>query len=477
MPVVIFIQKMPKTETTTSAKLKEMVRSFPELRTDGQVLTCSLCNHEINYSRFFLVERHLDTVKHVKLRRSFLEDQHQQQMQQQPQQQQIVKMDSDSSFAMDLVDMCISSNIPLDKLKEPSMTVFLQKYLGKDCAIPSFTLIQDHCIPRMFDEFMTTIREAVQDKFLWVSISGTVDSKTRYEVNVVIGVMEKDGKMFLLKSTKTTQGLLLTDTFIVALYHSALDSLGADFDKDRVLLVLTDTTDPAMISAGTMLCKANRKLIHVTCVFAAFNEVIDQILNEFEAVEQLISRFELEPFDIPELRERLSFDKRSEIFMLKAAIYVGHNYRDLAQQLQYEEGMGLGPYSLPFEFLVEAMESLESNDATTLAMSKAIDIFDKVQQGFKFLGCGKSTSISIANSWNEAFNKNGGLQMLLRIGKNTTLGIYSAEEIEAFKWVRLATVVADKTFPAFKDFYKDNQTSDLTGTNLYKTFLMSCSLY
>lgn len=59
---------MPKVKTTKAAKLGAIVKEYPDLRTEGDVLFCTICSKEISAERTFLVRQHLESAKHLKLK-------------------------------------------------------------------------------------------------------------------------------------------------------------------------------------------------------------------------------------------------------------------------------------------------------------------------------------------------------------------------------------------------------------------------
>lgn len=70
---------------------------------------------------------------------------------------------------------------------------------------------------------------------------------------------------------------------IARLFSDSLDYLGPGFDKDKVLLFLTDAA-PYMVAAANVLCQIYDKLVHITCVVHGLHRMCEQIRIEYSNV-------------------------------------------------------------------------------------------------------------------------------------------------------------------------------------------------
>lgn len=170
----------------TSATLHKYVKISPELKTDGKVLRCDLCDVVVNHTRKSNVTQHLETARHTGLvargKRSL----------QQPFISEVAPKDQ---FAADLARTFLECDIPLHKMRLPPLVSFLQKYTKK--SIPSETTIRG-CIPALFSDFQEKLKDKFKNCKVWVSIDETVDSSKRCIVNLVAGILAPDSSSNVL---------------------------------------------------------------------------------------------------------------------------------------------------------------------------------------------------------------------------------------------------------------------------------------
>lgn len=96
---------MGKNKKSLRAVLDEFTNTFPDLKTNGKVLMCSLCSKEVNHSRLTLVKQHLQTAKHVELVARAREKKDRQQFLFEDNEKQ-------STFAAELANVFVACDIP-----------------------------------------------------------------------------------------------------------------------------------------------------------------------------------------------------------------------------------------------------------------------------------------------------------------------------------------------------------------------------
>lgn len=111
---------MPKVKNE-SAKLRQFVEEFSSnvFKTDGKVLYCIICDQPVPVTKRFQVLQHLNTNKHQKhnnlvekSKQTFIKN-------------TFENLNKQQSFAFDLCQAMLESDIPLWKLNHPSFKSFL----------------------------------------------------------------------------------------------------------------------------------------------------------------------------------------------------------------------------------------------------------------------------------------------------------------------------------------------------------------
>lgn len=469
--------------------LRDYAKAYPDLRTDGKVLMCSLCTCSISHGTLFQVKQHLQTTKHQELKARVGD--------RALRQTQLFENQPSKGYDVDLTNMFLCADIPLSKLRLPCVQKFLKKYT--DHHVPSETHVRDTCVPTIFEDLLVEIREHVKNKFLWISIDETVDSSKRCVVNVVIGVMEEGGKRFLIKTEMYTT---VDHKVIARLFSDSLDYLGPGFDKDKVLLFLTDAA-PYMVAAANVLCQIYDKLVHVTCVVHGLHRVCEQIRIEYSNVNSLISNVKKVFVKAPNrIRIFRSLEPGLQLppepittrwgTWLSAALYYAKNLdkiKGVVNQFDDKESIAIKesksnladkgvPVALKdicdnFTFLAQTMNDLQSSSMPLLS---AMEIVLKAKQIFQSLSGTKLGRIS--KKWEDVFHKNKGLQKMILINlaivADELFENYTQEEMDAFKWAILNSADVERTFSMYKHFYRDNRTK-FSEENLIKMFLIYCN--
>ena len=117
---------MPKEIKTLLNRLCCYVDEFGSdiFKIDSSILFCKICETKVNSDKKYNVSQHLKTDKHLKGINRCKE-----QTQRKQQQLMTVNISKKSSFNKDLCEALISANIPLNKLSNPHLIFFFNKFI------------------------------------------------------------------------------------------------------------------------------------------------------------------------------------------------------------------------------------------------------------------------------------------------------------------------------------------------------------
>lgn len=189
---------MPK-ESATSFYTR-VVADYPGVfRTDNSVLYFNYCNVQVTASKIFQVKQHISTGKHQaaeKLKKTGQPTQPTQTFMTEFQQPKI------NQFSFDLCQSFVVANIPLKKVSHPSIIRFMETHTKN--TMPSESSLRQKYVPMLYDQCLEKLREKAKNRYIWVSLDETTDSKQQMVANFVFGIMESDenhperGKCYLL---------------------------------------------------------------------------------------------------------------------------------------------------------------------------------------------------------------------------------------------------------------------------------------
>ena len=128
------------------------------------------------------------------------------------------------SFATDLAEAFVSCDIPLKKLRMTKLRNFFEKYTNN--IVASESTLCEKCVPELFKETMESIRAALLNKFVWISMDETVDFRKSCVINV-----EENGRRFLIKTEIASE---VNHRNIARIFTDLLDEFLADLPKDKV---------------------------------------------------------------------------------------------------------------------------------------------------------------------------------------------------------------------------------------------------
>ena len=419
---------------------------------------------------------------------------------------QIAKMQTpQQEFNKDLCKAFVAADIPLDKLANPSLKRFVEKYSKQ--VVPHPSTLRKNYIKQLYDETMQSIREDIGSNEFWVGADETTDSAGRYIVNVIIRALRSDrtskSHLFASREISSANHETIANTVDDSLRNLLPDSSY----KQRMLLLLTDSA-PYMKKAGRALKIFYPKMIHVTCLAHALHLVAEEVRNHSQTVDKLISNvkkiFTKSPKRITMYRQMcpdLAMPPKPIITRwgtwLKAVDFYRQNYADVkkvvaslnpkeskciakAQEL-FENGSlctNLAYLSANFTFLADLIMKIE-DEALSLDESTTIvdDALNKLKQVQGSLGP------KVLQKFNSTIEKNTGyeeLRSVLRAIKfNETdqeLGTINLNPTQLckFTYAQIVTCDVERSFSRLKGLFRDNRHSFLS-VNLEMFIIVNCN--
>ena len=177
---------MPKDNNSSAYLKKQWVSGNSDYSTDGVVVYCQVCSKEVKCEKKFQLEQHSRTAAHIAAK--------ERQKNSAPQQlllTQVRPKSSVNSFSADLCKALVCSNIPWNKLNNPALRSFLEKYCINQ-KIPDESTLRKNYLPPLYDSTLESIRSDIGENYVWISVDETSDSCRRYVANFVVGKLHPD---------------------------------------------------------------------------------------------------------------------------------------------------------------------------------------------------------------------------------------------------------------------------------------------
>lgn len=486
---------MPKSKQRKSARLAGYVEKYPVFKTDGQVLYCKVCNKQVSAKKIYSIKSHLESATHKEQERKSTSST-----------QQFLVETASSGNAQFTVDLCkafIASDIPLYKIRNDNLKSFFQKYIG-NYVIPSETTLRT-AVKSIYTTSIEKIKTCIKKQYVWISIDETTDASGRYIANVVLGILNKDPEIskqrFLLNTALLNKA---NHTNIARLFDDSIRILGETFNKDDVLLLLTDAA-PYMVKAAKALQVFYPKLLHVTCLAHALHRVCEKITESNPKIDGLIANVKKVFLKAPS-RAALFRDCAPDIpfppqpiitrwgTWLEAVGYYAKHFENIqsvvaaldsddsqfvkrARELlnDAEVRQKLLFVDASFGFLVNSIKKLES---AGLLLTTQIQLVKEVEEAID-----KGQCTEIKQKLISVLLKNKGFIEIKKIadqieGKKVNSpchnATYTISETQAFKYAPITSVDVERTFSMYKSLYRENRHSFLFN-NLAEIFVVYCN--
>jgi len=277
---------MPKDKSSLSSILCKLAKDNNEFTTDGKVLYCIVCEKNVKItdsghsnSRF---NEHIKSGKHIRSRQIKIRNR----QTLIPHSLRIAEEKSlaQNEFIADLTKSFIESDIPPQKLSEPSFISFLEKYTGN--VLPHRTTLHKNYIQPIYSKTINKIIEIIGESDVYFIADETTDTCNRYVLNILVGTL----------NGKPVKPMLLSTSFLEKTNHSTIQQSFIDScnmlwpihcEYDKVKLVVTDQAT-YMIKAFNNLKNIFLNLNHITCIVHALNRVCESIREKYFEVNQFI---------------------------------------------------------------------------------------------------------------------------------------------------------------------------------------------
>lgn len=278
---------MPKKLNT--GKLRDIARQFSEdgIQSDGSVLRCNVCEVSITIDEKHQrnrITQHVGSAKHVKNKEL--------QCSKNGVRQQFIgeafassSSENKNDFFNDTAKTFVACGIPLSKLNNPVMKVYLQKYTGK--SIPDESTLRKSYLQPLHEEKLKQIRQVVGENPVYFILDETTDRQMRYVLNILVAPLNgKQVKPMLLKTCFLNK---TNNASVMQSFNNACVVLWPDgIEYDRVWLVLTDQAS-YMLLAIANLKPMYSNLRHVTCIAHALHRVCEAIKDEYSYANEFLS--------------------------------------------------------------------------------------------------------------------------------------------------------------------------------------------
>ncbi|PNF28390.1 hypothetical protein B7P43_G16747 [Cryptotermes secundus] len=116
----------------------------------------------------------------------------------------------------DLCEAILAADIPLSKLTNPTLRNFIEKYT--QCKVPDESSVRKNYVKQCYELTIESIRDKIQDNFVWVSIDETQDCEGRFIANCIVGSLNKNEQstpyLLAVEQLETTNSSAVSEFFL-----------------------------------------------------------------------------------------------------------------------------------------------------------------------------------------------------------------------------------------------------------------------
>lgn len=372
---------MTKVAKSKNEKVANYIGRYPDefcKNFDGS-LKCKLCNCLVNFDKAFNVESHRKTNSHASRLRSASS--------------QATLSPVTTDFSYQVCDAFLKADIPLKKLRSPSLKVLFNK-MGHE--IPSETTCRRR-VDEIASQTVKKIKSKIaKSKIFLIADESDIDGKKF--MNIMIGSLNRPEEVFLADCILLPKS---SDSNTVA---SLLDDFLKNFGilKENFALLISDAA-PYMVSAARGLKIFYPQAFHITCTAHLLHNCSMKIQSAFNDVNTLIAAVKMSIQKNHTRRQKFN-DVRlpPEVVVtrwgtwLNAAIYYSQNLPEIRRIVNEFEDDGkivknaknaVNQESLPqsllkitsqYKPILEAINTCESN---TFSIKKAFDVLCNLNFG------------------------------------------------------------------------------------------------
>ncbi len=235
-------------------------------KTPSNDLFCKICGVIVSYKRRSSVLAHRKTAMHnnksklMKGEQSFLDL-------------------SNKSFAMRISNAFLCSDIPLYKLRNPSIKELFNS-IGHP--IPSETTCRN-AMEQIYTDKYNSIKNLLENKKVFLIIDETSHLDKKY-FNILIGDIEMPTKTFLIETFIVKNSLNAKE--VVEYVNTSLKNFAVKIEN---FILLVSDAARYMVKAGEIIKKNNNNLFHITCIAHLLHNCALKIKDHFINVNCLIS--------------------------------------------------------------------------------------------------------------------------------------------------------------------------------------------
>ena len=248
-----------------------------DAKTNNRVLYCQVCYCNVKCDSKSHVEQHLKTGQH----KAKLNDFKTKQLS-----VQTMFQNTSKDFKSDLCEFLVTCNIPFDRLKKLGFKKFFQKYVKFD--LPDESTLRQTYLEPMYQQTIDSIRNDLQNQYIWLQSDETEDLKKNKVVNTIIGSLSAEQSqckrhLIDVRFVERTNH----STIIQSVTHSLTILWPEGIKFEKFLVLITDAA-PYMRLAGDGLKLMYPKLIHITCVAHGLHNLSQYLMSEYENVNRFV---------------------------------------------------------------------------------------------------------------------------------------------------------------------------------------------
>lgn len=275
---------MPKVAVSATDRLKEY-------KNEGFIISCGIlmckyCDCRLDYRRKDALDKHCKSEKHSKRREnSRLEVSV-------PRVATLKETLSNASrvkdmkeeFILDTTTAFVKANIPVEKLDNPAIRTWFNKYVRGSGDLPSANQIRQKYIPMIGERRREEIREDIKNKDVFLLCDETTDKNGRCVFNILFRPSVPSTEM----NTHLAASVVLDSANSVNCSNAILDTLNSyEIERERVVAVVTDSAR-YMTKCVTTLQGLIEELSHVQCWAHKVNLIGCVFENELDELNMSI---------------------------------------------------------------------------------------------------------------------------------------------------------------------------------------------
>ncbi|CAH1983628.1 unnamed protein product [Acanthoscelides obtectus] len=251
---------MSKVSSSKPDLLKKWIKNAKHLSTDGTVVYCNACLKHVSSNPKFQIDQHLATAIHKEMAKRFNGKVRQTFVSTALYSSSEQNQDSKNEFYFDLCKPMAQSNIPWNKLEQPTFRKFLEKYCSRH--IPNESTLRKNYLKKCYQVRLENIREKLCNTNIYIHVDETTDAYGRYVANILVGILSEStppvsyliNSAALEKTNHSTVARFIND--MLTLLHAPNPVI-----SENVKLMLSDAA-AYMIKAGKGLLVFYPELIY-----------------------------------------------------------------------------------------------------------------------------------------------------------------------------------------------------------------------